>query len=101
MSDYDDLLLLRRVAELLYGPSWQTPLALALGVNLRNVQRWIAGGPRVPSAETWLKLADLVRDRREELALALDEIASGTNLTLGTRRNLDRVGGRENCDPRS
>lgn len=36
---------LRQIGEALYGPEWQTPMARALGVSLRSVQRWAAGKP--------------------------------------------------------
>jgi hypothetical protein len=72
----DRYALLLRVGTMLYGPSWQTSLAEALGVNLRTVQRW-AAGERLPGNDTWGKLADLVRRRREDLTKILDEIADG------------------------
>lgn len=35
--------LLREIGEALYGERWQTPLAQALGVAVRTMQRWAAG----------------------------------------------------------
>jgi hypothetical protein len=32
--------MLIRAGEALYGPSWHAPLADALGINVRTVQRW-------------------------------------------------------------
>jgi transcriptional regulator with XRE-family HTH domain len=69
--------LLLHAGRLLYGPSWQTPLATALGINLRTVQRW-ARGDRQPSADTWARLAELVRHRSDELAQLLDDIRRST-----------------------
>jgi hypothetical protein len=70
----EDLALLHRVAELSYGPSWQTPLALALGANLRTVQRWAAGS-RPISPEAWTRLADLVTTRFGDLSAVLRELS--------------------------
>jgi len=67
--------LLRVVGESLYGPSWQTPLAEALDLNVRTVQRW-ARSERQPSLDTWLRLAALVRHRRADLEDILDAIAA-------------------------
>lgn len=73
--------LIRAVGVSLYGERWQAPLADALGVNLRNVQRWAAGefAPS-PAAQAGL-LADmrkLVIARGRELdrvVAAIDEAA--------------------------
>lgn len=67
--------LLWRAGKLLYGSGWQEPMARALGVNPRTVQRW-AVGARTPGAEIWSALAGLVRDQRDDLAALLDELAS-------------------------
>jgi plasmid maintenance system antidote protein VapI len=32
----------------LYGVRWQTPLARALGVNPRTLQRWVSGQNAIP-----------------------------------------------------
>jgi hypothetical protein len=58
------------VAPLLYGPLWQTPLAHALGLTLRTVQRW-AAGERKPTPETWEAITKLLRERQHEIADAL------------------------------
>jgi hypothetical protein len=64
---------LRHVAPLLYGPTWQSALARALGVSLRNVQRW-ASGEREPGQRTWAKIAELLRERKEELDAILRQV---------------------------
>lgn len=69
--------LIRAVGVSLYGERWQAPLADALGVNLRNVQRWAAGefAPS-PAAQAGL-LADmrkLVAERGRELERVLLKI---------------------------
>lgn len=33
----------------IYGPQWQSPLARALGINVRTVQRWAAGESDPPA----------------------------------------------------
>jgi hypothetical protein len=35
--------LLIRGGKALYGPKWQSPLARGLGIDLRSIQRWVAG----------------------------------------------------------
>lgn len=61
---------LRRAAELMYGPEWQSPLARDLGVAVRTVQRWAAGGGDPPDVRA--DLAAVCRRRGAEL-LALAE----------------------------
>ena len=53
--------LLRAVGEALYGDQWQTPLADALGVNLRSLQRWAAGTSTPSSRAMPGIIADLRR----------------------------------------
>jgi hypothetical protein len=40
---------LARVASILYGNDWRTPLAADAGVNERTVRRWAKGDSRVPA----------------------------------------------------
>lgn len=75
MTQADELALLHRVGELLYGPAWQSEMARVLGANLRTVQRWAAGS-RTPGPEVWSALAELARGQRDDLAELLDELAS-------------------------
>ena len=56
---------LREVGEALYGPSWQTPMADALGVTDRTVRYW-AGGKDIP-AGVWKDLAALCLSRKHQL----------------------------------
>jgi hypothetical protein len=64
---------IRHVAPLLYGPTWQSALARALDVSLRNVQRW-ASGEREPGPRTWAKIAALLRQRNAELDAILAQL---------------------------
>lgn len=57
---------LQRVGVALFGPSWQTPLANALGVAVRTVQRWAAGASNMPPS-VWLDIAKLCRSRGGKL----------------------------------
>lgn len=57
---------LREAGEALYGPQWQTPLALALGVADRTVRRWAADEFTIP-AGIWPELAKLCRSRGRAL----------------------------------
>ena len=50
------------IGRALYGPRWKAPLARALGINPRTVQRW-AKGDGAPSAGVREELAQLFRDR--------------------------------------
>lgn len=65
--------MLHRAARALYGPEWQTPLAGALGINIRTVQRWAAGDFNPPSG-VWADMLPLLTARREELRKAAPEI---------------------------
>jgi hypothetical protein len=80
----DELALLTRTGELLFGPAWQSPMARELGANLRTVQRWAAGDRR-PGPEQWAALAEIIRNRRGHLASVLEEIA-GRQAKPGDRR---------------
>lgn len=52
----------RQAGESLFGEAWQQPLAKALGVNLRTLQRWANGQNEIPDG-----VAD---DVRQLLAIA-------------------------------
>lgn len=67
--------LFRATGECLFGPSWQSPLARALDVNLRNVQRW-AAGDHPPPDFVWPVLATLLREQGKRNAALLRRIAS-------------------------
>lgn len=70
----DDLELLHRAGELLYGQDWQSELARALGISARSVQRWVAG-ERSPSEERWAAIHALAVARGEDLAHLIEELA--------------------------
>ena len=67
-------MLLERLGALLYGPEWQSPLARALDVNLRTMQRW-AAGIHQPPERLWGDIAALLRERRIEIDAALAELS--------------------------
>ncbi len=70
--------LLRRVGEALYGPRWQSALAIDLDVSDRTMRRWVAGD-QIPHG-VWGELRDLVDARGIALAAIyeeLDPIAGG------------------------
>jgi hypothetical protein len=52
---------LREIGEALYGPNWQTPLSVALGVSDRTVRYWTEG--RHIPAGVWDDLAKLCEQR--------------------------------------
>jgi len=66
--------LIHEVAPLLYGPHWQTPLAEALGVTRRTVQRW-AAEEWEPRPKTWEKVLDLIVRRFAQLGVASAQVA--------------------------
>lgn len=55
----------------LWGPQWQSPMARALGVNLRTVQRWAAGDHPVPASITE-ELTGQLRRHHARIAAMLD-----------------------------
>lgn len=63
MTDIDKL---RTAGEALYGASWQSDLARALGVSVRTMQRWAASESAVPSG-VWADIAKLCRSRGKAL----------------------------------
>lgn len=54
----------------LYGDQWQSPLARALGINLRSIQRWAAGTYNPPDLRP--QLAELLRDRSRKIDVLLE-----------------------------
>ncbi len=65
-------LLLRRVGEALFGPRWQSALAIDLDVSDRTMRRWVAGD-QIP-AGVWGELRDLVVVRGHVLAAIYEEL---------------------------
>jgi hypothetical protein len=58
---------LKRLASAVWGPLWHRPLADALEVNLRTVQRWASGTVPVPD---WMASdSRLVADLRARVGL--------------------------------
>ncbi len=55
----------------LYGPFWQSPMARALGVGLRSVQRWAAAGEAPPRIMELLTVQ--LRQHHARIAALLDE----------------------------
>lgn len=66
---------LRDAGEALFGPRWQTPLAAALDVQLRTLQRWASGDRRVPPGLAQ-DLAGLCRDRGAVLKVLAGRLSS-------------------------
>lgn len=63
---------LRRAAEQMYGPEWQSPLARDLGVALRTVQRWAAGEMQPPDVRA--ELAAICRRKARQLSTLADRL---------------------------
>jgi predicted transcriptional regulator len=59
--------LLREVAESLFGAESAAAVAAPLGVNRRTVQRWLNGQNEVP-LEVWRELAEMLALRASEVA---------------------------------
>lgn len=51
----------------LFGPSWQTPLAEALGVNVKTVYRYGTGKSATIPQAVLLRLKTLLYERQTEL----------------------------------
>ncbi|CAB4121811.1 hypothetical protein UFOVP16_9 [uncultured Caudovirales phage] len=64
---------IRLIGAALYGPQWQTPMATALGVSVRTVQRWAAGAVKVSPA-MWAKILKIAERRQAEVGAALDRL---------------------------
>lgn len=63
---------LRRLAEEIYGPNWQSPLARDLSVPLRTVQRWAGGYMQPPDVRA--ELAAICRREAERLIAIVDRL---------------------------
>ena len=64
--------MIERVGETLWGPSWTSEMALALGINGRTVRRWRSGEADVP-AGVWTDLVTVIGSREHRMAqLRLD-----------------------------
>ena len=61
----------------LYGPRWQTQLAIDIGVSDRTVRRWVSGED-VPRLGVLLNLRDIMTRRREQLQ-ELDRVIAWPN----------------------
>ena len=61
---------LATVGSALYGPTWQTRLANAIGVNDRTVRRWYAGEMTIPSTLR-VELLQLAEGRRGDIDEAI------------------------------
>jgi hypothetical protein len=65
--------LIRSVGPALWGDRWQSSLSDALAIASRTVRRWAAGATE-PHADTWGRLAALMRERIAELSRLLPEV---------------------------
>lgn len=68
-----DVRLFREIAETLYGPHPADLLADALGVNIRTVQRWLAGQNSVPD-HAWDNLRNFMMMKGFRLEILLERI---------------------------
>src|SRR6185437_628966 len=74
----EQVALLSRVGEALYGGRWQTQLARALGVSDRQMRRWVSVEADIPWSFLNEVLPPLFQAKVEKLAHVLDElIAAG------------------------
>lgn len=64
---------LAAVGEALFGPSWQTPLSLALEVSDRTVRRW-AGGADIPEG-VWADIGKICSKRGKALERWAEKLA--------------------------
>ena len=67
--------LLRNSGEALYGPQWQPQLSDALGVNQRQIRRWLSG-QYDPPAGVWRELEQLCRQRSWDLYDMVEPLAA-------------------------
>jgi|GEM_PF-2280519 len=67
MTNRDRLTLL---AEAIFGPRWQNATARALGVNTRQVHRWVSGEYQ-PSDAVIRRLISLARQKRADIDAAI------------------------------
>jgi hypothetical protein len=70
--------LLRSVGEALYGERWQAPLAEALAINPRTVQRW-AVGDGAPNPGHWREMVALVETRIACLQAVVGPLRAATD----------------------
>lgn len=66
--------LIRAAGEALYGPRYESELALALDVNRRTVRRWKSGQDE-PQPGVWSDLLVLINERAGKVEHLVDEIA--------------------------
>lgn len=66
--------LLRWAGEALYGPRWQTGLAVALDVADRTVRRWISGQSPVPESVV-AELDNLLAHREAHIASVRERLS--------------------------
>lgn len=77
-SDSDQVLtLVRRAGEALYGASWQSELARALGVTPRAVRNWMER-KNAPRPDVLPKILLILRDRQDKASLLIEEIGAIT-----------------------
>jgi len=73
--------LISRIGPKLYGELWKKALAKRLGVDERNIYRWIEGR-FTPRPGVFVDLLELMKERRDEL----DELIEATEAYLaGTK----------------
>jgi transcriptional regulator with XRE-family HTH domain len=70
--------LLARAGRALYGDAWQAPLARALGVSLRTLQRWLAGNGE-PHTDILRRVHALLTARAHAIMAARADLAEFLN----------------------
>jgi hypothetical protein len=82
---YSRAQLLASAGEALYGPGqWQSPLARALRVNRRTVQRWMLGQFN-PSPVVWSEIDALLLERRTNIDRVRKHLPTDQSEVIGHR----------------
>lgn len=76
--------LFAELGEMLYGPQWQSPLARALGINLRTVQRW-ATGESTPPETVMDEVIKMFLAHAEHVAALAEQVRPSTTPESGAR----------------
>ncbi len=76
---------LREIGEALYGPRFASQLARDLGVDVRTMQRWLAGQRSIPH-----RVRNELRVKIEDRAALLTELAKTLRCANNFRRHPSR-----------
>jgi len=75
--DKQQVALLSRIGEALYGDRWQTQLARALGISSRTVRRWVLYEAQIPWPLLHEILPSLFQAKAQQLTQVCDELVNG------------------------